>query len=174
MSGSGDERRIPIVSSAHLAASEMPELSEMEFALTLSNHAFQRWIVRGMAAGGVPDLSPLDVLVLHVVNHRSRPKRMADICMILNLEDTHTVSYALKKLERGGFVSSSRKGKEKYADATPEGRAACERYRKIREDCLIASLETLNVNPADLSRLAQLLRALAGNYDQAARAATSL
>ncbi len=174
MGASEGTGRTPIVSSAHLTDSVMPELSEMEFALTLANHAFQRWIVRGMAAGGVPDMSPLDVLVLHVVNHRGRAKRLADICMILNLEDTHTVSYALKKLERAGYVSSTRKGKEKYAGATPRGRAACERYRGIREDCLIASLETLNVDRADLSRLSQLLRALAGHYDQAARAATSL
>ena len=36
----------PVVSSAHLAASDLPELSEMEFALTMANHAFQRWITR--------------------------------------------------------------------------------------------------------------------------------
>lgn len=167
-------RPVPIVSSAHLAGSGMPELSEMEFALTIANNAFQRWIVRGLMAAGVADASAVDVLVLHMLYHRARPKRLADICLMLNLEDTHIVSYALKKLEKAGLVASSRKGKEKFAEVTAEGRALCERYRDVREQCLLASMETLSVDAKDISRLAGLLRALSGLYDQAARAATSL
>lgn len=168
------KRPAPIVSSSHLAGSGMPELSEMEFALTIANNAFQRWIVRGLAAAGVSDASPVEVLVLHVLYHRGRPKRLADICLMLNLEDTHVVAYALKKLEKAGLVRSARKGKEKVADVTEEGRALCERYREIREQCLLASMERLNVEADDVARLAGLLRALSGLYDQAARAATSL
>lgn len=56
------ERVGPIVSSAHLAEGQMPELSELEFGLILAGHAFSRWIVRAMAAVGYPDLSALDVL----------------------------------------------------------------------------------------------------------------
>ncbi len=164
----------PIVSSAHLASSGMPELSEMEFALTIANNAFQRWIVRGLVAAGVEDASPLDVLVLHVLYHRAKPKKLADICLMLNLEDTHVVAYALKKLEKTGLVVSNRKGKEKFAEVTEEGRALCERYREIREQCLLASVETLSIDAKDISRLAGLLRAMSGLYDQAARAATSL
>jgi predicted MarR family transcription regulator len=170
----GGTARRAIVSSAHLAQSGVPELSEMEFALNIGVNAFNRWIVRGMAAAGVPDVSALDVQVLHVLHHRERPKRMADICLMLNLEDTHTVAYALKKLEKAGLVKSARQGKEKIAEATDEGRAVCERYREIREECLLASIEMLNVDGEDISRLAGLLRALSGLYDQAARAATSL
>jgi predicted MarR family transcription regulator len=164
----------PIVSSAHLAKSGFPELSEMEFALTIANNAFQRWIVRGLVAAGVADASPLDVLVLHLLYHRAKPKKLADICLMLNLEDTHVVAYALKKLEKAGLVVSGRKGKEKFAEVTNQGTALCERYREIREQCLLESVETLNVDARDVSRLAGLLRALSGLYDQAARAATSL
>lgn len=171
---SNTNKRGPIVSSSHLAQSSVPELSEIEFAMGIAMHAFQRWSVRGMAASGVPDLSPLDVQVLHVVNHRGRAKRLADICLMLNLEETHTVVYALKKLEKSGFINSSRKGKEKYAEATVEGEQVCERYREIREQCLIEALETLNIDKDDMSRLAGLLRALSGLYDQAARSAASL
>ena len=117
-------RSAPIVSSSHLAGSGMPELSEMEFALTIANNAFQRWIVRGLMAAGVADAGALDVLVLHVLYHRARPKRLADICLMLNLEDTHIVSYALKKLEKAGLVASTRKGKEKFAEVTPRGPGA--------------------------------------------------
>ena len=94
----------PVVSSSHLAASAMPELSEMEFALTMANHAFQRWKTRCMAAAGAPGMAPLEVQVLHLVHHRARPKTLADICLVLNIEDTHVVNYALRKLaERGAW-----------------------------------------------------------------------
>jgi len=81
----------PIVSSAHLATGLLPSLSELEFGLILLGHAFNRWMVRCAAASGVADLSALEVLVLHTVNHRARAKRLADICLVLNVEDTHLV-----------------------------------------------------------------------------------
>ena len=45
---------------------------------------------------------------------------------------------------------------------------------EIRGECLISSFESLKIDPAELHRLAGLLRTLSGVYDQAARAATSL
>ena len=174
---SGDTRARgvgPIVSSAHLADNAVPELSELEFALTIASNAFQRWIVRGTTAAGMPDLSPLDVMVLHTVNHRGREKKLADICLVLNNEDTHTVAYSLKKLERLGLVRSAKQGKEKYAAVTEEGAALCERYREIREACLVRFVDGLATSGHDMSDLAGLLRALSGLYDQAARAATAL
>ncbi|MGI9371995.1 MAG: winged helix DNA-binding protein [Hyphomicrobiales bacterium] len=169
-----ENEHTPIVSSSHLANSRVPELSEMEYALNLSFNGFQRWIVRGMAAAGYGEMSPLEVQILHVVVHRGKAKRMADIALMLNLEDIHTVSYALKKLEKGGFLKSGKSGKEKVVEATPHGERVCETYREIRERCLISALETLNLDRQDLSRLSGLLRALSGIYDQAARSATSL
>jgi len=50
----------------------------------------------------------------------------------------------------------------------------CVRYRDIRERCLLSSLDALHLDREDLSRLAGLLRALSGLYDQAARSAASL
>ena len=101
----------PIVSSAHLAAGLMPALSELEFGLILLGHAFNRWMVRCAAAAGIPELSALDVLVLHTVNHRGRSKTLADICLVLAVEDTHLVTYAVKKLQGHGLVASGRQGK---------------------------------------------------------------
>ena len=49
-----------------------------------------------MAATGYPELSALDVLVLHRVNHQES-QAPTDIRLVLNVEDTHTVTYALKK-----------------------------------------------------------------------------
>lgn len=164
----------PIVSSGHLAAGAMPALSEFEFAMSMTVHAFHRWMVRGMAAAGLADLSPLDVLVLHNVNHRAKPKRLADICLILNIEDTHLVNYALKKLERLKLLKSGRKGKEKTVTVTPAGEEACRRYAQIREQLLVKSALATGLDPARLSDIAAAMRSLSGQYDQAARAAASL
>ena len=100
----------PIVNSAHLAAGAIPGLSEVEFGLILAGHAFERWMVRGMAAAGVPNLSPVEVMLLHTVRHRDRPKKLADICLVLGIDDTHVVTYAIKKLEAAGLVTSKRIG----------------------------------------------------------------
>jgi predicted MarR family transcription regulator len=164
----------PIVSSGHLAAGAMPALSEFEFAMNMTVHAFQRWAVRAMAAAGLPDLSPLDVLVLHNVNHRAKAKRLADICLVLNIEDTHLVNYALKKLERLKLVRTGRKGKEKTVAVTPAGEAACTRYAQIREQLLVKSTLATGIDPKRLSEIAAAMRSLSGQYDQAARAAASL
>ncbi len=164
----------PIVSSAHLVSEWASELSEFEFGLIIANNAFHRWMVRCMAATGIPDLSPLDILVLHTVNHRARAKKLADICLVLNVEDTHTVNYALKKLAKLGLVESDRKRKENLFSITDAGQDACQKYREIREQCLIRSFNFLGQSENQISDLAGLLRALSGIYDQAARAATSL
>jgi predicted MarR family transcription regulator len=164
----------PIVSSAHLAETGLPSLSELEFGLILASHAFHRWMMRCIAAAGVPDLSALDVLVLHTVNHRGRPKRLADICLVLSVEDTHLVSYGVKKLESAGLVSSGRAGKEKTIVITDTGRDVCLRYREIRDALLTKPLGATGLDEARLSELAAMLRTLSGHYDQAARAAASL
>ena len=80
------------VTSAHLASS-YPELSAMESGLIVAWHAFERWMVRCMTAANPKgrDLAPIDVLVLHHVNHRGTAKRLADVCFVINVEDTHVV-----------------------------------------------------------------------------------
>lgn len=163
----------PVVSSAHLASGPYPELSELEFGMTLAGNAFHRWMVRAIAMAGYPDLGALDVLVLHSVYHRGRPKKLADICLVLNIEDTHTVNYAIKKLIKAGLVRDGRQGKEKTVSITETGAATCDRYREIREALLLRAVGELGVDPEQISRLASLLRLMSGQYDQAARAATT-
>lgn len=164
----------PVVSAAHLAAGAMPALSEIEFAMTLMNHSFERWMVRCMAAAGVPGLQPVAVHILHAVNHREREKTLSELCVMFNVEDVHVVSYAIKKLATIGLVKTGRRGKEKTVRATPEGRAACQRYHEVREALLISSAKRLNIDEEALSGIAALMRAISGQYDQAARSATSL
>ncbi len=163
-----------IVSSAHLVSEKAAELSEFEFGLIIAYHAFSRWMVRCMAAAGYPDLSQLDVLVLHSVNHRDRDKRLADVCFTLNVEDTHLVSYSLKKLEAGGLVERAKRGKEVWFKTTDAGHVACDAYRQVREECLVESFQTMGLDTRAIGEQAGKLRALSGLYGQAARAATVL
>ncbi|HPL80488.1 MAG TPA: winged helix DNA-binding protein [Burkholderiaceae bacterium] len=164
----------PIVSSAHLVSPQSAELSEFEFGLIVAGNAFHRWITHCMSAAGLKDLTPLDVLVLHHVTHRARDKRLADICFIMNVEDTHLINYSLKKLLNLGVVVGSKNGKEVTYASTELGRGHVQRYREIRETCLINALKADDGLNRDIGELARLLRVLSGMYDQAARAAASL
>lgn len=164
----------PIVSSAHLVSPRSAEMSEFEFGLIVAGNAFHRWIAHCMSAAGLKDLTPLDVLVLHHVTHRARDKRLADICFIMNVEDTHLINYSLKKLQGLGVVASSKNGKEVTYASTEEGQRYVQRYREIREACLIDALKADDALNRDIGELARLLRVLSGVYDQAARAAASL
>lgn len=163
----------PIVSSAHLVSERSTELSEVEFGLNMLINAYQRWMVRCMAAAGIADLGALDVLVLHLCNHRERRKKLSELCFLLNMDDSHTVNYALKKLVKLELLDGEKRGKEIFYGVTESGREVCAKYREVREACLIDSLEALGHDNAELGQVAQLLRALSGLYDQAARSATA-
>lgn len=165
---------VPIVSSQHLASAEGWQMSEFEYGLIIAHNAFSRWMTRCMTASGFRDFSPLDVLVVHNVNHRDREKRLVDICFMLNIEDQHTVNYALKKLVKAGLIDGEKRGKEIYYATTELGKKTCEAYRVVRERCLIPSLSAIDQEDNELSHAAALLRLLSGIYDQASRAAASL
>lgn len=164
-----------IVSSQHLALTDGWQLSEYEYGLIVAYNAFSRWMSRCMAAvAGRSDFGPLDVLVLHNVNHRGRPKRLGDICFVLNIEDQHTVNYALKKLDKAGLVEGERRGKERFYSTTEAGARLCEDYAKLRALCLLDPVSSLEGDAQELRHTAMLLRGLSGVYDQAARAASSV
>ncbi|MDI1246644.1 MAG: winged helix DNA-binding protein [Rhodoferax sp.] len=162
-----------IVTSAHLVSQKSPELSEFEFGLIIATHAFNRWVTRCMGAAGVKDMATIDVLVLHHTNHRGVEKRLADICFVLNVEDTHVVSYSLKKLMAAGYVRNQKKGKEVFFSTTEAGADLCMRYREVREACLMPGFSGTEEENRKLGELSDLLRTLSGRYDQAARSASS-
>lgn len=163
-----------IVSAEHLVSEKCPELSELEFGLIIASHAFGRWMTRCMAGAGVKDMTETEILVVHHVNHRDREKKLADICFVLNIEDTHVVSYALKKLANLGLVSGNRRGKEVFWSTTAAGQALCERYRQVREACLMPGFTGAPDENQRIGDLARFLRTLSGRYDQGARAASSI
>jgi len=167
------ERR-RIVSSRHLAEGEGWEASEFEYGLIIAYNAFSRWMQRCMAAAEMPELSALEILVLHNVNHRDREKRLTDIAFLLNIEDTHTINYALRKLLKLELLSSEKRGKEVFYRVSDKGRDLCLLYRKIRKQCLLDALPRTGISGEELSELATNLRTMSGHYDQASRSASSL
>ena len=176
----GEAGRRRIVSSAHLVSDKAAELSEVEYGLIVASNAFGLWTVRGTAAAlaefpDIADLGVIDILCLHSVNHRGRAKKLADICFKLNVEDTHIVNYALKKLIKARLIAGQKQGKEVLYSTTERGRTLIERYTEIREACLVDAFSALGeVDAESLADLARRLRALSGLYGQAARSATNL
>ncbi|KAJ02768.1 winged helix DNA-binding protein [Sulfitobacter mediterraneus] len=166
------ERRI--VSSRHLAEGEGWEASELEYGMIIAYNAFTRWMSRCMAAAGNADLTPLEILVLHNTNHRGREKRLTDICFLLNIEDTHTVNYALRKLLKSDLVEAEKRGKEVFYRTSKAGSDLCEAYRTIRQTCLLEGLGRMDTNGEELRQVAASLRTMSGQFDQASRAAASL
>ena len=163
-----------IVSSRHLAEGESWETSEIEYGMIIAYNAFSRWMTKCMSAAGNTDLTPLEILVLHNTNHRSREKRLADICFLLNIEDTHTVNYALRKLMKMELLSSEKRGKEVFYTTSDKGAALCEEYRIVRDRCFLDGLSRLDMTGDEMREIAASLRTLSGQYDQASRAAASL
>lgn len=163
-----------IVSSEHLASDENWPLSEVEYGMTVVYNAFSQWMVRCANAAGIGELAVLDILILHNINHRGREKRLSDIAFILNIIDTHTVNYAIKKLLKLELVVGSKRGKEIFYATSTKGKAACEEYGRVREQCLLDGLTMLDIDQQELTKLASTLRSMSGLYDQASRAAASL
>lgn len=168
------KKKRTIVSSRHLATEEGWALSEIEFGLTVLHNAFHMWIERCAAAAGAGELSAIDLLVLHNVNHRSTQKRRLDISFMLNIEDAHIVNYVLKKLAKQGLLEKEKRGKEIFYSTSAKGKQLCTEYGKVREECLVSGLKMMGMDNNELSKHAQLLRSLSGLYNQAARAAASL
>lgn len=164
-----------IVSSAHLAETAKGwQLSELEYALTMTYNAFSRWMTHCMRSVGYKDFNPLDILVLHNVNHRGKEKRLSDIAFMLNIEDTHTVNYAVKKLVKAELISGRKLGKEIFYQTTDLGREVCQRYGEVRKTCLLDAAEATDRDYDEISHAAKVLRSVSGLYDQASRAAASL
>jgi len=131
-------------------------------------------MVRCMAAAGATSLSPIEILIIHSVRHRDRPKTLSDLCLVLDIDDTHIANYAVKKLEAAGLVTTGKLGKEKIIQTTEKGLQALKRYSEIRERLLVEATKVSGLSQDNLSDIASQLRALSGYYEQAARSAATL
>lgn len=145
-------------------------LDELEQAMALCLNSLHRCMTRCMASAGRAGMSPLEIFILQEAEAHGLPRRFADLCLSLGIEDQHQAHYAIRKLVAAGLLRQGRDGKEKTVAATPEGHALCLRYRAVRQQ----SLDPLRQGQADgLPGMAALLRDLSGLYDHAARAAST-
>lgn len=144
-------------------------MTQFELAMIVARNAQEQWVLRCAATAGVKGYSSTDLLVLHMVGYGS--KRLADICFSLNIEDTHVVSYALKKLQRAKLVESTRLGKDTFFRPTEAGRDFIENYKLVRKQFLIRTLAKFSSGELELEKLTDTLRVLSGLYEQAARSA---
>jgi predicted MarR family transcription regulator len=134
----------------------------------MASNAFNRWMVRCMAAAGAKDMTAIEVSLLHHVNHRDRKKKLADICFVLNVEDTHVVTYALKKLVKAGYVRARRPARN-CCFRPPRGAGAVHEVpRGARALPHRGTGRERRPNQA-IGEAAQLLRNASGLYDTAAR-----
>lgn len=149
------------------------DLSDFEYALIILANGFQRWVKHCMEAANVNGLNAQDILVLHAVNHRARGRRLTEICMVLNIDDTHLVAYALKKLAAANLVLVASRGRERHFETTAAGEAACMAYRVVRENFLVPSLAWVTSRQDTVRDSAGFLRTMTALYDQAGRFATA-
>jgi len=146
-----------------------PIMTQFELSMISARHAQEQWVLRCASAAGMKGYSSMDLLVLHMVGYGS--KRTADICFALNIEDTHIVSYALKKLQRARLVESEKLGKDTFFVPTEQGRTFIADYKAVRKRFLIRALAKLTGGDLDFEQLTDMLRVLSGLYEQAARSA---
>lgn len=149
-------------------------LSEFEFALIVAMNGFNDWVAHCASAAGGRGLSALDMLVLHAINLRARDRRLSEVCMVLNVEDSHIIAYSLKKLVEYGYAQNQPSGRERTYCPTPEGDALCESYLDMRRKALLDVLAEERLNPSELDFSATKLRLLSRSYKQASRTATVL
>ncbi len=146
-----------------------PVMTQFELSMIAARHAQEQWGLRCASAAGMKGYSAMDLLVLHMIGYGS--KRLADICFALNVEDTHIVSYALKKLQRAKLVESERIGKDTFFVPTEQGRAHIADYKAVRKRYLVRALAKFSRGDLNLELLTDMLRVLSGLYEQAARSA---
>jgi predicted MarR family transcription regulator len=154
-----------------LIKSAAPGLSILELSLVVCFNSFQQWVGRCGAAAGAKGFSPFELLVLHMIAYGEGTKRIADVSFALKVEDSHLVSYAIKKLSKLGLVESTKSGKDTFFGCTKTGRDLIGQYGEVRNICLVRTLSRLTGPDVDLDATVDTLRLLAGLYEQAARQA---
>lgn len=152
-----------------MVAKLAPLLTQFELSMIVARNSQEKWALRCAAAAGIKGYSIIELLVLHMVGYGS--KRLADICFSLNIEDTHVVSYALKKLQRAKLVSTEKIGKDTFFVPTPEGKQRIDDYKAARDRFLVRSFIKFSDGKLEIEALTDTLRMLSGLYEQAARSA---
>lgn len=149
----------------------MIPITRFEQSLQVLKNSFDQWVRRCGARAGLAGFASIEIEVLHIIGRAKDARRIADICFVLNIEDTHIVTYAVKKLLKGGLVLSTRHGKEALFSITPEGGERMLAYAGVKRQLLLEASERFSEQEIDLEKLAEKVQLLSAMYEQAARRA---
>lgn len=152
---------------------EGQSLSELELALTILWNSVKRWMGQRSKTGVLNGLSDLDVFLMHFLVYKNQQLRANDLAFALSIDDMHLISYSLRKLVRMDAISSTKIGKEVFYKAADKAKEHYQEFLDDRRDFLEPAMKHLNYGEYDVASLVQLLRALSGVYEQAARTAAS-
>lgn len=150
---------------------DMAAITRFELVLQVLANSFDQWVKRCGAKSDLAAFSATEIFILHRIGRSETPRRISDLCFALKIEDTHIVTYAVKKLLKAGLVTSSRSGKDTYFHVTPEGEARITSYAANKRANLGEALAMFNEQDLDLAALEGKLQVLAAVYEQAARRA---
>jgi predicted MarR family transcription regulator len=148
--------------------------TELEWALLRWREAFTRYNLHALNTIGLPEVSPAEMLILHIIRLHDRPKSATMIANLLNRDDIQNVQYSLRKLVSMGLAEKVRDKAGKYNNlaATARGRQACDDMAAIRTQLLIADVAQLDNGEELLLQAARTVSMLTGLYDSAGRTST--
>ena len=147
-------------------------MSEFEYSLTVLSNGFLRWVVRCGEAAGVKNLGPVDLLVLHTVNYRARNKKLAEICLVMNVTESHTIAYSLKKLRERNLVDYKYVGRDRIFYSSDSGDLVCKSYLEMRRAGLLSILESSDIDIRKLFSSVSLMNRMSSAYAEAERKVT--
>lgn len=150
---------------------DMVPITRFEQSLQVLKSAFEQWVKRCGSRAGLGGFASIEIQVLHIIGRAQEPRRIVDICFVLNIEDAHIVNYAVKKLVKGGLVRNQRSGKDVVFTVTPEGAERMADYARIKRQFLVEASATFPGQDIALEELSEKLHLLAAIYEQAARKA---
>lgn len=146
-------------------------VTRFEQSLQVLKNAFEQWVKRCGSRAGLGGFASIEIQVLHIIGRAKEPRRIVDICFVLNIEDAHIVNYAVKKLLKAGLVQNQRSGKDVAFTITGEGSARIADYADVKHQFLLESSTRFSDQEIPLEELAEKLHLLAALYEQAARKA---
>jgi predicted MarR family transcription regulator len=149
----------------------MIPIIRFEQSLQVVKNSFEQWVRRCGARSGLAGFASIEIEVLHIIARASDPRKTADICFVMNVEETHIVTYAVKKLVKAGLVKSTRSGKDAFFSITKEGGARVLAFAEVKRALLVDAMEKFTEQETSMEDLAEKMRRLAAIYEQAARRA---
>ena len=143
----------------------------LERKLQVLNNTFEQWVKRCAGKSGLSPFSTIEIHILHRIGRAESPRRIADLCFALKVEDTHIVTYAVRKLAKAGLIEGNKSGKEVYFHTTTEGNDRIAAYAETKRENLGAALRMFQEQDIQLYALGEQLQVLSAVYESAARRA---